>query len=1164
MEQIYSSSTLQLRHIFGINLLPNNVNMLDKQKAFFISGNNVVKNKLAENSMTFVPGNENCNKINAICLSQNKNYLAVAEMGSKPIIYLYDPVSLRKKKFLAFSTKENIFKQHTYMKFMIKDSEMLFSIAKSTNYHLCLWDLNSSSLLTHIDLETSNEIHYIDFSYSNNGNFAIVGNGLARIFNIEGGMLSSINSEILPSDEIVGKNFRCVKYLRKHELIVFLYNDSELLLTDLKGLVLKQFTLDFKAITLFSVNTGIRVFSSSMDCHSYAINSDNLELITLEINRCNIPNFYHSIVSLDYIEDTKVGCFVSSQKQLYHFELKQSKLFIKNVSEDNHTAHINSIDVAIKKTLFVTCSSDKTTKIWNYQNYKLETTLTFNEEPLNVVFHPSGFHIAIAFNEKVSLYNVYPDYVEFKKRGLRDINLKDVSQLCFSKGGEKLAIAAGNPQIIYVYKFYSCERINYLILKGHSGKITYLEFSKDDLYLYSCGTDGMVYQWNILNGTRNEIITKGPSLNNITMHQDKFIFFMAANDDKSLIEYNDKFKRKYDCGIKISQVKLSGNNDSLFISSEGNDMASGFIRYYGSINNLETYETYQAHTNMGVSRFIMTHNDKKLISVGKDGLICLFDIRNKEDVNVHTANNFPNFSTEVLVTKHEIEEIESKKVMLQNNIQDNYFQNNNIMALNNLDDKIKVLKEKVNQKEKEEVLHINEAEKNKYEVQTQLEEEYYQLKQQYDEEIHELEHQYNKELNIEATKIEESRQKHQDFDTSNTEKLANLKSEFEGIVKNLIDRFKAKVQEKEEQKNASIEEKQNFVEKNKKKMEIIKNEIDHERQNLTTKYTEDMTTKKEEAMKIKNQAIALKKKKDNYNIQINGISEFYNEKLRSLEPMKSNLNLIKSKIADQKKKIYDMNKVIVEKEKKIYELKKSTQELEKYKYVLDYTIKDLNKEIGPKELEIRDLKQQISAEDNRLKNYNSVNINLESVTKSLKKESDIMAKKVKTSNNTLIRLNLQLNNLKKFVFDLVQIILNFDAIKEKVNDFSIEKNEELNLDDQIDVEYLDQIEYLEESVNKFKANIKKDSELHKRDNRNYIRENIKLIKEILRLRKDLKSLRTSEKPETILIRKDKKVKNIIDLKENDLDVEEKMELIRQQENEIEELKIELEKLTIKN
>ena len=47
------------------------------------------------------------------------------------------------------------------------------------------------------------------------------------------------------------------------------------------------------------------------------------------------------------------------------------------------------------------------------------------------------------------------------------------------------------------------------------------------------------------------------------------------------------------------------------------------------------------------------------------------------------------------------------------------------------------------------------------------------------------------------------------------------------------------------------------------------------------------------------------------------------------------------------------------------------------------------------------------------------------------------------------------------------------------------------------------------------------------DNRNYIRENIKLINEILKLRKNLKSLKSSEKPETIILRKRKRLRNIM-------------------------------------
>ena len=69
-----------------------------------------------------------------------------------------------------------------------------------------------------------------------------------------------------------------------------------------------------------------------------------------------------------------------------------------------------------------------------------------------------------------------------------------------SEGGDKIAIAAGNPQLIYIYKFYSCVKIPNLIFKGHSGKITSLKFAKNDTILYSAGADGIVYEWKLSNG----------------------------------------------------------------------------------------------------------------------------------------------------------------------------------------------------------------------------------------------------------------------------------------------------------------------------------------------------------------------------------------------------------------------------------------------------------------------------------------------------------------------------------------------------------------------------------------------------------------------------------------------------------------------------------------
>jgi len=68
------------------------------------------------------------------------------------------------------------------------------------------------------------------------------------------------------------------------------------------------------------------------------------------------------------------------------------------------------MDLCIRKPLAITCSKeDKTVKIWNYEQKKLELSKLYNEDILNVAFHPSGFHVVIGLVDKVILANVLSD-----------------------------------------------------------------------------------------------------------------------------------------------------------------------------------------------------------------------------------------------------------------------------------------------------------------------------------------------------------------------------------------------------------------------------------------------------------------------------------------------------------------------------------------------------------------------------------------------------------------------------------------------------------------------------------------------------------------------------------------------------------------------------------
>lgn len=283
-------------------------------------------------------------------------------------------------------------------------------------------------------------------------------------------------------------------------------------------------------------------------------------------------------------------------------------------------------------------------------------------------------------------------------------------------------------------------------------------------------------------------------------------------------------------------------------------------------------------------------------------------------------------------------------------------------------------------------------------------------------------------------------------------------------------------------------------------------------------------------------------------------------KNKSLDPLKLQLEELNNAIHGQKRILLDKNKVITENEKKIYELKKTTHELEKFKFVLDHTIKDLHREINPKEEQIKELKVIIAKEDERLKNYNNANSNYDLLVQQLKEESTRLAEKILEEKDKITRLNYKIQFLKKFIFDCIQLIQNHDTLKDKLNEIQLDKFKEVVTDDGIDVENKNQIAYLKHALENFQQNIHKGVDFHKIDNRNSIKENIQLIREILKLRKEIKNFKSTEKADTILMRKDKKIKGILDENERKIEPSKRDVFLYQQELEIQKLLLELEDL----
>ena len=94
---------MSLKHVYGSSSCPKGIQIYNGEKIFYVAGINLVKCKIEKMTQEILKRDPNTQKIFGIELSQNKNYLAVAEsIKSKIYVNLYDPVSLSKKHLFVF------------------------------------------------------------------------------------------------------------------------------------------------------------------------------------------------------------------------------------------------------------------------------------------------------------------------------------------------------------------------------------------------------------------------------------------------------------------------------------------------------------------------------------------------------------------------------------------------------------------------------------------------------------------------------------------------------------------------------------------------------------------------------------------------------------------------------------------------------------------------------------------------------------------------------------------------------------------------------------------------------------------------------------------------------------------------------------------------------
>jgi len=128
-----------------------------------------------------------------------------------------------------------------------------------------------------------------------------------------------------------------------------------------------------------------------------------------------------------------------------------------------HYGAIIAMDVAVRKSLFVTLGADKYIRVWNYITMGLEASKEFAEEIFCISFHPTGLFLLAGCVDKVRMYSIVMDDI----REIRDFHIRTCKEVVFSNGGH--LFAAANASIIQIFTTTSFENVGNM--KGHSNKV---------------------------------------------------------------------------------------------------------------------------------------------------------------------------------------------------------------------------------------------------------------------------------------------------------------------------------------------------------------------------------------------------------------------------------------------------------------------------------------------------------------------------------------------------------------------------------------------------------------------------------------------------------------------------------------------------------------------
>ena len=760
---------------------------------------------------------------------------------------------------------------------------------------------------------------------------------------------------------------------------------------------------------------------------------------------------FHSIVTFF---DEEFAIATTSNNDLIYIDTNQKEIDrkpVRHLISPFHSDSIEGMDTCINKPYLITCSKDKTVRLWDYAARNHVISKSFEEELYSITYHPSGMHALVSTDDKIFPLNVFYDEIDSMTQPITTkAKSKDIK---FSNMGHLFAFDSGT--FVQIWDFLNMQLYSGPPPYGQqkksfsttTSKINYLSWNEDDKNLLACGHE-YIYDWKV----KEDHDTK-PKLSqcNVTsvIYSKKSNFYIATTEDMQLRKLSENSQNyitdKFDYSMKeLNAMKKSKivlcatskygqssfDQGSNLISTQSNvDKITTCLRIFPDISKSNFYIDIPSHYGETM-RVRYNTEENRVFTCGEDGCINVYSIELPFDSEPDRYINDQNvsFTTTVLIKKTRYKERDFDKKELPAK----------------RDEKLKKIKSENNDKRETDKKMLEEMKNkiattkytennliNKMKSDLQNKEVEYNIKIKTEKQNNDNEHdsQFNNnqiQLSVKTREVEAIRDMIKQHKDEYKAEVARLSQEAKNRRNESEERFQNE-KGKLEATKADLEGKIKFSKENQiedgkalnwlngKVISEIKQNIDelsHKIDELRVHYTHHIKKQKEEKEKLQQTG-------DNLNLELKKIEEEKARQIRNKEKNKEN----KKKAEDEMEK---MTKRISEIENKIIECKKAHTYLEKCKFVLSYKIQELKKEAGPMEKVLEDLQKRTKEDELSLSKYNR---EFDIIAQKLVDLEDLK-EKTKTHERTERDLKNEINSFKIDLFNMLAFIDDYDKIRE--------------------------------------------------------------------------------------------------------------------------------------